>query len=73
MKLFDTIDRAGARAFQTVQKSLGAADPQVEIYRKLKPQDFQAIAGQYGPEGLIRYVEAMEARSLKGGRDGTAR
>lgn len=70
-KMFDRMDRAAARAYKNTNTRLGfGTDPALERYRKMTPTDFQTIASRYGPDGLIRYVQTMESRAIKGGRNG---
>ena len=70
MNTLDKMQKVGSRAFQTVTKVSGSADPQVDMYKKLTPREFDAIAQQFGDNGLVEYVQAMEAKILKGGKNG---
>lgn len=66
--MFDRLGRAGKRAFRRVQQAGGLEpDPDLAFYRTLKSEDFDRIAQQYGEEGLIQYITAMESKNVRGG------
>ncbi len=66
--MVDEVKAAAREAVQEMRGYLGQpADPDLRLYQKLQPADFQAILQQYGPENLAQYVQTMEARRLKGG------
>jgi len=67
MNTLAKMQKVGSKAFQTVTKVSGSSDPQVDMYKKLTPREFDAIAQQFGDNGLVEYVQAMEAKILKGG------
>ena len=66
MDIFKPVMGAYQDGMKNLQDTLKVErDPQVRIYNKLKPADFQAIDKQYGTEATAQYIQAMESRRLK--------
>ncbi len=66
----DSMQRSVGKAFDNVRSSNGVSnDPDLSIYNALQPADFEALAQKFGPDTVVDYVKAMEAKriSQKGG------
>jgi hypothetical protein len=42
-----------------------SGDSQLKTYEKLRPQDFELLAARYGGDGVLRYIQHMEARKAR--------
>ena len=62
---------AARRTADTLRQSLGlTADPDVRLYGRLQPDDFEEMRRRYGDDGTWEYIQEMERRRLKGGSGG---
>ena len=43
-------------------------DQSVRVYQQLKPEDFNAIVAEFGPEATMEYIRRMETRLYKNER-----
>lgn len=58
-------------AFEKVRTNTGQETYRpLEIYMKLKPEDFAAIADEYGFDETVKYIQAMENAQVKGRNNG---
>jgi len=61
--IFDRMSIAANGAFDNVGKSIGAeTDEDLNLYRTLRPEHFQAIAKEYGLDATADYISEMEKR-----------
>lgn len=70
MKNFsDAINAARNAAKIAVDRSIkmtgGTTDPDLQMFDRLGPEDFDVLAKKYGAEATMNYIKAMEARRLK--------
>ncbi len=42
-------------------------DPDLEIYNRLGPADFEGMKAEHGVEAVTEYINTMEVKRLKGG------
>lgn len=57
---------AARRALDQTFRAMGhSTDPDVRLYNRLTPQDFEQIAAQQGEDGLLEYITEMERRRLE--------
>ncbi len=65
--VFDRIKKATQTAFDRVGKTANVvSDPDLNLYSKLKPEDFGHLINQYGAEDVMKYIKEMEfKRSTK--------
>ena len=58
------------QAVASTYKALGLAiDPDLRVYNRLQPEDFEVIRGREGDGALLDYIVEMERR-LMGDSDG---
>lgn len=63
--------KATKQAFSNVRSNSGQQTYRpLELYEKLKPEDFSKIAEKYGINNTIDYIKTMEAIKL-GGKNGS--
>ncbi len=43
-------------------------DPDLQLYSRLKPENFVSLMKDYGEENVISYIKAMEAKRIMGGQ-----
>lgn len=68
-KIFSKLDRAVQKAYDRQNKIFGfQSDPALARYEHMQPIDFETIRDNYGEDGLVSYVSAMEAKRMKGDR-----
>lgn len=57
-------DRAHTKAMNRIRTMVGISlDPEVRVYKNLKPYHFDRMVEQYGEEAVRDYRNRMEARS----------
>ena len=65
---FDRMANAVGRGIEQMKRSYGIEpDPDVRAYNALQPDDFDAIAREFGMEQTSQYIEDMERRRIKRG------
>ena len=63
--------RVTKSAFDKVRKNTGQETYKpLEIYTKMKPEDFSVIAEKYGMDEVVRYIQVMENLRMKGKNNG---
>jgi hypothetical protein len=55
--------RQGMRKIQDVYQI--ERDRNIQIYNKLKPQDFEVLEQRFGPDQTMNYIRTMEARRMR--------
>jgi hypothetical protein len=66
MNVFDPVIQAYGDGLRDLQDTFKIErDRNIQVYNKLKPQDFQAISDKYGPEAVTDYIQRMESRRMK--------
>jgi hypothetical protein len=69
--MFDRLDKVTARAFKTLDTVFGGVqDNDLDTYDTLTPEDFPHLATRYGVDNTAEYIQEMERRRLKGGKNG---
>ena len=67
---FDMLESAVTKGFDklaaTSEQNV-TRDTDVKFYEELAPEAFDVIAATYGPDNLVKYIQAMEARRMKNG------
>lgn len=69
--MFDINKMQGAvhKAFQRTQKVGNVeSDPDLALYKSLKPEHFTALMQQHGEQPVIDYIKDMEHKKIKGGK-----
>lgn len=63
----DRRTRITQAAFDKIRKNTGQTTYRpLEVYEKLKPEDFQIIATKYGLDETMRYIQTMEGMRMRG-------
>jgi len=61
--VFDRMQKATKSAFDKVGKVAGiSADADLNLYNKLKPEDFGQIVNKFGADQALAYIKEMEHR-----------
>jgi hypothetical protein len=61
------VRKAAQRGAATLRKMLGrSADPDVNLYRRLTPEDFERMAATYGRRAVADYIREMELKGMEG-------
>lgn len=64
---FNAVRKAASVAITRTKQVTGKPnDRSVDIYQKLRPEQFDIIAKVYGEDGLEKYIKHMEAIRMKG-------
>lgn len=64
---FSSVKKAAGVALNRTKQITGKPqDNSVDIYQKLRPEQFDIIAKVYGEDGLERYIKHMEAKRMRG-------
>lgn len=64
---FRILERAVAKGFDSLSKYGEGApkDSDLALYEKMTPDTLNVIAETYGPDNLVKYVQAMEAKRVR--------
>jgi len=63
--MFDKMSKASSGAFRNMDKAVGGnIDPDLSLYKKLRPEHFNQIAQQYGLDNTVAYIQAMEKKQI---------
>lgn len=65
--MLDRMKKATATAFDRAAKTANVESPDLQLYKKLKPEDFHAIMQQFGEKPTLDYISAMETKLMKSG------
>jgi hypothetical protein len=69
-RVFDNLRNAASSAFDQGRKMTGhTTDHDLMLYNSLNEHSLSAIAGKYGVENTIRYIQQMEAKRMKEGNN----
>jgi len=60
-----SVSAARQAVTQVTTMAGGQTDPDLARYETLTPPDFDAISEKYGFQGMMDYIQAMEARRLR--------
>lgn len=66
--VFDRLKKATQTAFNRVGKTASVvSDPDLNLYGKLKPEDFGKLINQYGADQTLQYIKEMEHKKVTAG------
>lgn len=66
--MVDEVKTAARGAVDEMRGMLGQPkDPNLRIYQRLQPADFNNILAEHGQDGLMAYIKAMETLRMQGG------
>jgi hypothetical protein len=74
IKGFDVVERAVKKSFDRSSLATSSTnvqrDADVKFYENLAPEAFDVIAATYGPDNLVKYIQAMESKKMNGVTNG---
>jgi len=68
-RMFGLMEQATKKAFDRVGKvSNVESDPDLALYKTLKPEHFSELMKSYGEEPIINYIREMESKRIMGNK-----
>jgi hypothetical protein len=52
-----------SKAFDTARTQVGkTSDADLQMYEQLQPEQFEKLVEKFGPDSVVSYIKAMEAK-----------